>query len=119
YMDYGKVQRIPEAMPWTQTSKYGSRGRGHFKRGGRKNRSKAWHIRILILVFGAHSTAAGRQQQASALSQVAGDAAAAYDGKDWAKAAKLYAQIVQTAPNPRAWYRLGVSLNKVGENDKA
>lgn len=43
----------------------------------------------------------------------------AYDGKDWAKSAKLYAQIVQTAPNPRAWYRLGVSLNKIGENDKA
>jgi tetratricopeptide (TPR) repeat protein len=45
--------------------------------------------------------------------------ATAYDGKDWAKSAKLYAQIVQTAPNPRAWYRLGVSLNKIGENDKA
>jgi len=26
---------------------------------------------------------------------------------------------VQTAPDPRAWYRLGVSLNKIGENDKA
>ncbi len=24
-----------------------------------------------------------------------------------------------TAPNPRAWYRLGVSLNKTGEKDKA
>lgn len=84
------------------------------------NRSKAWPIGILVLILGTHSTAvAEKQQPASAVSQVASDAAAAYDGKDWAKSAKLYMQIVQTAPNPRAWYRLGVSLNKVGENDKA
>lgn len=84
------------------------------------NRSKAWLIGILVLILGTHSTAVAEQQQpASAVSQVARDAAAAYDRKDWAKSAKLYAQIVQTAPNPRAWYRLGVSLNKVGENDKA
>ena len=82
------------------------------------NRGRAWVIGIVLLLLGA-GAAAGRQQPASALSETASDAAAAYDGKDWAKSAKLYAQIVETAPNPRAWYRLGVSLNKVGENGKA
>jgi tetratricopeptide (TPR) repeat protein len=82
------------------------------------NRSRAWVIGVVLLLSGA-AAAAGRQQPTSAVSQTASDAAAAYDGKDWAKSAKLYAQIVETAPNPRAWYRLGVSLNKMGENDKA
>ena len=72
----------------------------------------------MLLLLGASATA-GQQQPTSAVSQTASDAATAYDGKDWAKSAKLYAQILQTAPNPRAWYRLGVSLNKIGENDKA
>src|SRR5258708_6797381 len=84
------------------------------------NRSRAWFIRIVVLILGTR-VAAGteKQQPASAVSQAASDAATAYDGKDWPKSAKLYAQIVQAAPNPRAWYRLGVSLNKIGENDKA
>src|SRR5882724_8988160 len=82
------------------------------------NRSRAWWIGIVLLLQGA-SAAAGQQQPTSVVSQIASDAATAYDGRDWAKSAKLYAQIVQVAPNPRAWYRLGVSLNKMGENDKA
>jgi tetratricopeptide (TPR) repeat protein len=84
------------------------------------NRSRAWWIGIVLLILGARAnTAAAQQQPTSAVSQIASDAGTAYDGKDWAKSLKLYAQIVQTAPNPRAWYRLGVSLNKIGENDKA
>src|SRR3977135_1088482 len=80
----------------------------------------AWFIGIAFLILGTRVTAAAEQNQPpSAASQAASDAARAYDRKDWAKSAKLYAQIVQTAPNPRAWYRLGVSLNKIGENDKA
>jgi Tetratricopeptide repeat len=57
-------------------------------------------------------------RQAS-VSQGANDAAAAYDAKNWSESAKLYGRITQTAPNARAWYRLGVSLNKTGEQDKA
>ena len=80
----------------------------------------AWFIGIAFLILGTRVTAAAEQNQpASAVSQAASDAATAYDGKDWPKSAKLYAQIVETAPSPRAWYRLGVSLNKIGENDKA
>jgi tetratricopeptide (TPR) repeat protein len=60
-----------------------------------------------------------RLPQTPSISQVAAEAAAAYDAKNWSEAAKLYGQIAQTAPNPRAWYRLGVSLNKTGEKDKA
>src|SRR5258705_3683836 len=82
------------------------------------NRSREWWTGIALVLLGA-SAAIGQQQPASAVSQTASDAATAYDGKDWPKSAKLYAQIVQTGPNPRAWYRLGVSLNKIGENDKA
>lgn len=83
------------------------------------NRSRAWVIGIMLLLLGTRATAARPQQATSAISQTASEAATAYDRKDWARSAKLYAQIVQTAPNPRAWYRLGVSLNKIGENDKA
>jgi tetratricopeptide (TPR) repeat protein len=84
------------------------------------NGSKAGVVGIVLLLLGAcASAAAGRQQSACAVSAAASDAAAAYEGKDWAKSARLYAQIVETAPNPRAWYRLGVSLNKIAENNKA
>jgi tetratricopeptide (TPR) repeat protein len=80
----------------------------------------AWFVGIAFLILGSRATAAAEQNQpAPAVSQAASDAATAYDGKDWPKSAKLYAQIVETAPSPRAWYRLGVSLNKIGENDKA
>src|SRR5882762_6950095 len=83
------------------------------------NRSRAWYIGIVLLSLGARANTAAQQQPTSAVSQIAIDAGTAYDGKDWAASARLYAQIVQSAPNPRAWYRLGVSLNKIGENDKA
>ena len=75
-------------------------------------------VYVSILLFGG-AEALGRSPQASSLSQVASQAAAAYDARNWSESAKLYSQIVQAAPNPRAWYRLGVSLNKTGEKDKA
>jgi tetratricopeptide (TPR) repeat protein len=58
-------------------------------------------------------------QETPPMTQTAEEAAVAYDAKDWSKSAKLYGQIVQAAPSPRAWYRLGLSLNKIGESDKA
>ncbi|HET8923965.1 MAG TPA: hypothetical protein VFN26_13335 [Candidatus Acidoferrum sp.] len=58
-------------------------------------------------------------QQPAPTAQIAADAAAAYDAKDWDKSAELYGKMAQTAPSSRVWYRLGVSLNKIGEGDKA
>src|SRR6266850_182301 len=72
-----------------------------------------------VLFLTVTTAALGGAPQASSPSQVATEAASAYDAKNWSASAKLYSQIVETAPSPRAWYRLGVSLNKIGENDKA
>ena len=45
---------------------------------------------------------------------------AAYQARDWAKAEPLYEQLTGAQPaNPRAWYRLGVCLQSVGEHLKA
>jgi len=71
-----------------------------------------------LLFYGA-TAARGRPPQATSMSQVATEAASAYDAKNWRESARLYGQIAQTAANPRAWYRLGVSLNKTGDSDKA
>ena len=71
-----------------------------------------------LLLSGA-AGARGRPPQTSPVTQMASEAAAAYDAKSWSESAKLYGQIVQTAPNPRAWYRLGVSLNKSGKQAEA
>ena len=47
------------------------------------------------------------------------DAAAAYDAKDWNAAVRLYRQIVERSPQPRAWFRLGVALRNAGNPDEA
>ena len=45
---------------------------------------------------------------------------AAYQAKDWAKAQRLYAQIVQNQPdNGRSFYRLGVCYQGLGQHQKA
>jgi tetratricopeptide (TPR) repeat protein len=75
-------------------------------------------VNALLLLSGA-AVAMGRPPQAPSITQVASEAAVAYDAKNWSESAKLYGQIVQTAPNPRAWYRLGVSLNKTGKQEEA
>jgi tetratricopeptide (TPR) repeat protein len=72
-----------------------------------------------VLSLAVTTAALGGSPQAPSLSQVATEAASAYDAKNWSQSAKLYRQIVEAAPNPGAWYRLGVSLNKTGEKEKA
>src|SRR4029077_9979252 len=54
--------------------------------------------------------------QQPAPSSAAAQASAAYDAKDWAKAAKLYAELSQSpdAP-PRVWLRLGTCLRELGK----
>jgi len=77
------------------------------------------HVAFVLLLLSGAAAALGHPQQTDSVGQVAAEAASAYDAKNWSEAVKLYRQIVATAPNPRAWYRLGVSLNKTGEKDKA
>src|SRR5438445_7672202 len=72
---------------------------------------------VLFLMVGA--AALGHSRQAPSQSQVAVQAASAYDAKNWNEAAKLFGQIAHAAPSPRVWYRLGVSLNKAGEKEAA
>jgi tetratricopeptide (TPR) repeat protein len=78
-----------------------------------------FHVAFVLLLFSGAAASLGRPQQTNSVAQVAAEAASAYDTKNWGEAVKLYSKIVETAPNPRAWYRLGVSLNKAGEKDKA
>ena len=72
---------------------------------------------VLFLMVGA--AALGHSRQAPSQSQVAVQAASAYDAKNWNEAAKLFGQLAHAAPSPRVWYRLGVSLNKAGEKEEA
>lgn len=82
--------------------------------------SCVWNILAATVLISLVSPAVfGGPQQSLTASQVAMQAAAAYDAKNWKEAAKLYGNITETTPNPRAWYRLGVSLNKSGEKEKA
>src|SRR5438309_9568124 len=72
----------------------------------------AKHTCALFVVLAGSWAAAGAQQVSSRNDL----AAAAYDGKDWPTAAKLYAELSQSpeAP-PRVWLRLGASLRELGK----
>jgi tetratricopeptide (TPR) repeat protein len=63
---------------------------------------------------------AGAAPQTSSSNTVAAEAGAAYNAKDWVKAASLYAQLSQSpeAP-PRVWLRLGASLRELGKYQDA
>jgi tetratricopeptide (TPR) repeat protein len=56
----------------------------------------------------------------AASDQLAAEASAAYDAKDWAKAATLYEELskLPDAP-PRVWLRLGVAYRSQGKYDEA
>jgi tetratricopeptide (TPR) repeat protein len=71
-------------------------------------------VAVACLLAGTAVRAQGTQSSTPA------EANAAYEAKDWAKAAKLYEELAksQTA-GPRVWYRLGVSLGEGGETQKA
>jgi tetratricopeptide (TPR) repeat protein len=71
----------------------------------------------ILLVSCAVKTAA---QQPSSSNTLAAEAGAAYDVKDWAKAARLYAELSQSpeAP-PRVWLRLGAALRQLGKYEEA
>jgi len=48
------------------------------------------------------------------------EANAAYEAKDWTKSAELYLKLTQAHPEiPRLWFRLGTSLQELGQLDRA
>jgi tetratricopeptide (TPR) repeat protein len=76
-------------------------------------------ILAILLVSSPLSGGAGRQSTSDS-NALAAAAGAAYDAKDWAKAAELYAELSQSpeAP-PRVWLRLGASLRELGKYQDA
>jgi len=75
-------------------------------------------VNAWLLLSGAAMALGGAPQEAST-TQLGTAAAAAYEAENWSEAAKLYGQMVETAPNPRAWYRLGMSFYKSGKQEQA
>jgi tetratricopeptide (TPR) repeat protein len=76
---------------------------------------------MLAILLVTSSLATHAAQQASSNSNaLAADAGAAYDAKDWAKAANLYAELSQLPEPPtRVWLRLGASLRELGKYQDA
>jgi tetratricopeptide (TPR) repeat protein len=59
-------------------------------------------------------------QQSAPDAVLASEASSAYDSKDWAKSAALYEKLTQAYPEiPRLWFRLGTSLQQLGQLDRA
>jgi tetratricopeptide (TPR) repeat protein len=76
-------------------------------------------VLALALLAGALGVRAATPADGST-DALATEAGAAYDAKDWAKAAKLYGELskLPDAP-PRVWLRLGSSLRSLGKYDEA
>ena len=81
---------------------------------------KAIAFALLVLLMSTQVSAGMANQGGSASDSAAEAAAGAYDGKDWAKAAKLYGELSQ-APDapPRVWLRLGASQRELGKYPEA
>jgi len=75
---------------------------------------------LVVTILLASSAATAPAQQSSNGNALAAEAGAAYDAKDWAKAAKLYAELSQSPETPpRVWLRLGASLRELGRYQDA
>jgi len=59
-------------------------------------------------------------KQSPADATLSAEAGAAYDTKDWVRSAALYEKLAQAHPEtPRLWFRLGSSLQELGELERA
>jgi len=77
-------------------------------------------MRSLILVVSCLLAVAVPAVSAQATDPNQQAANAAYQAKDWEKAATLYGSLAQSDPkNFRYWYRLGASEQNLGQNQKA
>lgn len=64
--------------------------------------------------------APGKAQESSEDKKIAAEASSAYEAKDWTKSAALYEKLSQVHPEiPRIWFRLGTSLQELGQLDRA
>jgi tetratricopeptide (TPR) repeat protein len=77
-------------------------------------------IASAMILANMASIPSAAQQAGSGSAALASDAGAAFDAKDWAKAAKLYEELSQSpdAP-PRVWLRLGAALRQLGSYQSA
>lgn len=76
-------------------------------------------LAFVCLLFVASSRCYAVQQPA-ADAPLSAEASAAYDAKDWSKSAALYEKLTQAHPEiPRLWFRLGTSLQELGQLDRA
>lgn len=74
---------------------------------------------VLVLCLSIVLAVISHAQQLPSSDQAA-EANAAFQAKDWAKAAQLYQVLVQAHPAiPRLWFRLGTSLQELGQLDRA
>ena len=68
----------------------------------------------------AFSVGALRAQESTSDVTLSAQANAAYDAKDWARAARLYEGLVKEHPEvPRLWFRLADSQQQLGQFDQA
>src|SRR4029077_15572041 len=76
---------------------------------------------VLLAMTSAAKGGPARTSAADARTDaLATEANAAYEARDWAKAAKLYEELSKTPdPPPRVWYRLGVCRRSQGKYEEA
>ena len=77
--------------------------------------------KLVALCFFAMAAAfCSLAQQSLEDASLSTQANAAYDAKDWSKSAGLYEKLTQAHPEiPRLWFRLGTSLQELGQLDRA
>jgi len=62
----------------------------------------------------------GNVQDSADDKKITAEASAAYEAKNWTKSAALYEKLTQAHPEtPRLWFRLGASLQELGQLDRA
>ena len=81
---------------------------------------RAASLCVLVLFIAGGVAEITRASQPEDKPDLAKEANAAYESKDWQKAVRLYQEIAEKEPqNPRIWYRLATSLHGIGEEAKA
>src|SRR5262249_39110101 len=80
-------------------------------------------LRVILaatLCFAFGVAASGDVQDSADEKKITAEASAAYEAKNWTKSAALYEKLTQAHPEtPRLWFRLGTSLQELGQLDRA